>query len=1160
MTLQLGACIGEGGFGAVFVGKWHGQRCAVKQFFLRGQDQLIENEIEILKNLRHRHIIQFFATERYNGTLVMITDFAEGGSLQSAIEAKTRLDWAMKDEIAKEIAKGLAYIHANHILHRDLKSGNVLLTKHLEVKLCDFGLARVKVTTASKAYGQKVEGTFRWMAPELLTLRPVYSTKSDVYALGMVMWEMAADCTVPFQGQNSNEIIASYIKQGERELIPESTPTEFRNWIESCWQQEPSKRPEASEIYEDDIHTIQGKPEGNTVSAVSITMDSFGGKLVQPSSDGSGGVDKTDQLSGNFDRMSLSSSSVIPLASASTKTLSYYASASSSSPTGTAPGLHIQPAIPTSSGPHERPTSNIASTSTPLSTVSQGYQPPNIPPPLPKRHNQTTVAGLEASPLHASPVTMSQSYHHTMTGFNGPPNTANTSGTYPPPLPTTTSNTGVPPNAGNTSVVYPPYYANMPVAHAPPSPVKFSDVYPPERPSTASAGYYAPQNYQTPTTTALPSPVSSPPSSTTTGAWNTSPAAAPQAVSQGIPFVQGNNMTSPYLSQLQHQINTMALTGTMPSYESYPATLPQQPSYYVPSPGMNQYYSTSRVYHPQEYQSPPLPNRPPHHLSQQLPSYIPSQLPLHQSQPQHPAQHHQQQQPQPPLQQQQHTPPTQQQQHAPPPLPSPPQLQQQQQPPPLQQQQPPPKSSKIPPPPPRALTADQIEKAAVQFEMDIYSGKLLSVHFMLPAEKQRLVDQHRKALEGDDEASVAIGVCFAEGINLVKDERRAVGFLERAAAKGNVDAMVGLGYLWYTGRGVDDGRDDDMAYYYYKQAADRGDALGQVYFGELFEKGRGVAKDETLAVEWYRKAEQQGHPSGLVAMGRMYKRGGGGLPKDTRQALALFQKAADRNWPDAHYELGLMYEKGVGVDKSDAMAFKLYTTASNNRNDDALYRLGLMWIEGRGGGDFAGFFSSPNPFSGVPMVQKAAENGHAEAIVSMGAFHLTGLPPMIERNEAMAMIWFRKGAALGDPAAQNAVGYMYLEGKGVAQDDQLALKYFQLSADQGDSSGLCSLGELYEQGRIVEQDYLRAFQLYSASASKGEPEADNNLGTMYRDGLGVPPDDRMAAHHFQRAADQGLAKAQLNLSRMYRHGRGVPRDPQRAAELERLAKAQQQSN
>ncbi|KAG0249570.1 hypothetical protein DFQ27_009942, partial [Actinomortierella ambigua] len=282
MPLKLGTCVGEGGFGAVHIGWWQGQRVAVKRLFLRGQDSLIHKEIELIKSLRHRHIIQFLDVETIDGCFVLITDFADGGSLQELIVQDSEaadadpsgnglLDWGTKSRLAQEMASGLVYIHSKKIIHRDLKSANVLLSKHLEVRLCDFGLARVKTTTASQASNGKMEGTLRWMAPELLTIKPKYTTKSDMYALGMVLWEMAARCTVPFQEQANGSMIADHVRSGGREDIPEETPDAFRLWIESCWAQDPAQRPEAEEMVEDDIDGFERRQSGSEAGTVSIS-------------------------------------------------------------------------------------------------------------------------------------------------------------------------------------------------------------------------------------------------------------------------------------------------------------------------------------------------------------------------------------------------------------------------------------------------------------------------------------------------------------------------------------------------------------------------------------------------------------------------------------------------------------------------------------------------------------------------------------------------------------------------------------------------------------------------------------------------------------------------------------------------------------------------
>ncbi|KAF9162929.1 hypothetical protein DFQ26_003107 [Actinomortierella ambigua] len=256
--LIYGKIIGYGSFGTVYQGHWQARRVALKMVRVKRDEAnsgAAQREIAILGHLRDQRIIQFYGTASRNDNLVLIMEYAEGGSLKTAID-DGRLDWSAKVRIAQEIARGLAYLHHEYILHRDLKSANVLLTRFMEVKLVDFSLANIKLMTNSmdSLTVHRERGTIRWMAPELFSARPIYSAKSDMYALGMVMWEMAANCTTPFRMCNDNSIVISLVKIGEREYLPHDTPRDYRGWVERCWQQDQSMRPEASEMikYDDD--------------------------------------------------------------------------------------------------------------------------------------------------------------------------------------------------------------------------------------------------------------------------------------------------------------------------------------------------------------------------------------------------------------------------------------------------------------------------------------------------------------------------------------------------------------------------------------------------------------------------------------------------------------------------------------------------------------------------------------------------------------------------------------------------------------------------------------------------------------------------------------------------------------------------------------------
>ncbi|KAF9977543.1 hypothetical protein BGZ73_005672 [Actinomortierella ambigua] len=249
-SLCVGTRIGKGAHGSVYHAHWHGRKVAIKKFTMSqaeaSRESAIPEEVRLLKSLRDRHIIQFYGTTEHEGQLVLVMEYADGGSLTEAIK-QYKLDWPNKARIAQEMARGLAFIHRRSVLHRDLKSMNVLLTRHMEVKLCDFGMATVNEHSISKS-ASPVKGTHRWMAPELFVAKPIYSTKSDMFAFGTVMWEMVANCTRPFRDHLDCLMAVNLVRSGVREELPDDTPEDYRRWVERCWDQDPDKRPEANEM------------------------------------------------------------------------------------------------------------------------------------------------------------------------------------------------------------------------------------------------------------------------------------------------------------------------------------------------------------------------------------------------------------------------------------------------------------------------------------------------------------------------------------------------------------------------------------------------------------------------------------------------------------------------------------------------------------------------------------------------------------------------------------------------------------------------------------------------------------------------------------------------------------------------------------------------
>ncbi|KAF9271716.1 hypothetical protein BGZ68_003163, partial [Mortierella alpina] len=237
-NIKLGKKIGSGAQAEIFKAKCGLDEVVVKRF-LDSKHKSTKQEVAIIQGLTHKHIVQFYHV--HHDMIVM--EYIEGGNLAEAIVEKALKNWEVKTQIAKHISLGLAYLHSQGIIHCDIKSSNVLLTEHKEARICDFGLA---MRVGESGGG----GTLQWMAPELLQTPPQYTGKSDVYALGMVMWEMASGSTRPYQEHTPDGVIWCIIN-GVLEEYPENTPREYADCIQVCWKQVPEERPAAVDILVD---------------------------------------------------------------------------------------------------------------------------------------------------------------------------------------------------------------------------------------------------------------------------------------------------------------------------------------------------------------------------------------------------------------------------------------------------------------------------------------------------------------------------------------------------------------------------------------------------------------------------------------------------------------------------------------------------------------------------------------------------------------------------------------------------------------------------------------------------------------------------------------------------------------------------------------------
>lgn len=171
---------------------------------------------------------------------------------------------------------------------------------------------------------------------------------------------------------------------------------------------------------------------------------------------------------------------------------------------------------------------------------------------------------------------------------------------------------------------------------------------------------------------------------------------------------------------------------------------------------------------------------------------------------------------------------------------------------------------------------------------------------------------------------------------------------------------------------------------------------------------------------------------------------------------------------------------------------------------------------------------------------KAAEDGDAASQIKLGDAYYSA------EKYSEAENWYRKAAAQGHAAAQFNLGFIYVNGRGVPQDDAEAVRWFRRAALQGHAEAQFNLAFMYDEGQGVPQEDDTALKWYRAAADNGNVKAQFNLGAIYDEGRGVPEDDAAAVKWYRQAAAQGYAKAQNTLGIMYENGRGVPQDAVRA--------------
>lgn len=278
--------LGEGGFGYVYKGFLaDGREVAVKQLKIGGGqgEREFQAEVEIISRIHHRHLVSLVGYCISKSKRLLVYDYVPNNTLYFHLhgEGRPTIDWSTRVKIAAGAARGIAYLHEDchpRVIHRDIKSSNILLDNNFEAQVADFGLAKLAMD-ADTHVSTRVMGTFGYMAPEYATSGKL-TEKSDVYSFGVVLLELITgrkpvDESQPLGDESVVEwarpLLTRALDTGDYEGLVD--PRLERNYIESemfrmieaaaaCVRHSSSKRPRMGQI----VRALDGLSDSGDLS------------------------------------------------------------------------------------------------------------------------------------------------------------------------------------------------------------------------------------------------------------------------------------------------------------------------------------------------------------------------------------------------------------------------------------------------------------------------------------------------------------------------------------------------------------------------------------------------------------------------------------------------------------------------------------------------------------------------------------------------------------------------------------------------------------------------------------------------------------------------------------------------------------------------------
>uniref|UniRef100_A0A8B9PV26 non-specific protein-tyrosine kinase n=1 Tax=Apteryx owenii TaxID=8824 RepID=A0A8B9PV26_APTOW len=242
--------LGRGQFGVVQLGKWKATiKVAIKTIHegAMSEDDFIE-EAKVMMHLSHPKLVQLYGVCTHHRPLYVVTEFMENGCLLNYLrQRRGKLSRDVLLGMCQDVCEGMQYLEKNRFIHRDLAARNCLINAKHVVKVSDFGMARYVIDDEYiSSSGAKFP--IKWSSPEVFHFKK-YSSKSDVWSFGVLMWEVFTEGKMPFESKSNSEVVRE-ISEGNRLYRPYLASHTVYKVMYSCWHEKPEGRPTFAELLE----------------------------------------------------------------------------------------------------------------------------------------------------------------------------------------------------------------------------------------------------------------------------------------------------------------------------------------------------------------------------------------------------------------------------------------------------------------------------------------------------------------------------------------------------------------------------------------------------------------------------------------------------------------------------------------------------------------------------------------------------------------------------------------------------------------------------------------------------------------------------------------------------------------------------------------------